>query len=189
MSARQINITAIRAITRDDIAYFAAQSPSSSTPKPASMITRIRDKHHVLARLLAIGYTNIAAADAVGYTAARVCQLRAAPAFQELIEHYRNLDTEAWLANRDHFYESDTRLRNKSATLIEEQLDDALDGGETIPLRDLLRIHDSTSDRTGYGKVSTQINYNVDFAARLEKAIAASKQLRANDEKTIDHEP
>lgn len=53
-----------------------------------STVLRLRHTHHMLARALAEGKSNIAAAAISGYAPSTVSALKADPAFQELVAHY-----------------------------------------------------------------------------------------------------
>lgn len=147
-------------------------------------VKNLKDSHHMVARLLAIGLRPGEVADRTGYSRVRISILQADPSFQELMVHYRSAENEVFYEARDEYYDTQTSGRNKAARQIIDQLDEADESGEKIPLRTLLSIHDSFADRTGYGKRSTQVNINVDFAAKLDQAIK-----KANNVKTIDHEP
>lgn len=144
----------------------------------------LKDSHHAVARLLAIGLRPGEVAERTGYSGVRISILQADPSFQELIEHYRSIEAAAFIEARDEYWDMATKGRVQSARQMLEQLDEADESGEKIPLSTLLRIHDSMADRTGYGKRSTQVNINVDFAARLDQAIK-----KARDVKTIDLSP
>ena len=59
------------------------------TTRPQSVVARLRHSHHLLARSLAEGKSNIQAAAISGYTPGTVTSLKNDPAFQELVTHYR----------------------------------------------------------------------------------------------------
>lgn len=144
--------------------------------RPKVRIAQIRDSHHHLARLLASGMTNREAADQSGYSLGRVVQLKSDPAFIDLMENYRKIDLESWRESRDHFHDTLARLRTKAARQIEEQLDEADETNDRISLDRLIKVMDTGADRTGYQKRTTNLNVNVDFAAKLEAAIARSRR-------------
>lgn len=146
-------------------------------------LQKIRDSHHVVARLLASGLSTSEAAARVGYTATRISVLRSDPAFEDLVAKYRDTDTEAWLKSRDDYYEVATSNMLKAERMIADRIDDAIDSAEPLPLRDLLTLTSDRADRFGYGKRSTQTNINVDFAGKLEAA-----RRRIDQAKLIDAE-
>lgn len=168
-------ISEVRPITRDDLARLRA-------PNAKVRLQRLKDSHHVLARLLASGMSNIEAAKAGGYTPQRVSDIKSAPAMVELIAKYRGMEDAAWKEQRDAFHEYIHAAGIKSWRKINDVLDD--DEAE-IPLRDLRAIADSSANRMGYGIKTTNLNVNVDFATRLEAAIARSNR----GPKIIDVEP
>lgn len=63
---------------------------SLDPPSAASTITRLRHSHHLLARALAEGRSNISAAAISGYAPSTVTALKRDPAFQELLAHYKS---------------------------------------------------------------------------------------------------
>lgn len=163
-------ILAIRPMTEADIELLRQ-------PSKRPDIVRLRDAHHTIARLLASGLKTGEVARAVGYSETRIAVIRSAPAMQDLIARYRAEETESWRAKRDEFYESIHAAGAKAWRQINEALDDADETGERLPVRNLLSIADSSADRIGYNKKSTTVNINVDFAAKLEAAIARSKPV------------
>lgn len=141
-------------------------------------VKNLKDSHHAVARLLACGIRSGEVAERTGYSRVRISILQQDPSFRELIEHYRTVEAQAFIEARDEYWDSAVALRTKAARAIVDQMDEADETGEKIPLNRLLAIHDSFADRTGYGKRSTQVNINVDFAARLEKAVKASNSAK-----------
>ena len=148
-------------------------------PSARSRITKLRDSHHIMARLFVSGLTNAEVASETGYTIARVSVLRNSPAMEELVAKYRADDHDEWRKHRDGTYEYMHRVRMKAVRLIE----DALDEDEVKP-EFALKVFDSMADRTEYHRKSTKENVNIDFAARLEVAIARS--VRVIDANRLD---
>ena len=58
-------------------------------PKGPTALVRLRHTHHLLARALAEGKSNIEAAALSGYSPNSVSALKADPAFRELVAHYK----------------------------------------------------------------------------------------------------
>lgn len=137
-----------------------------------------KDSHHMVARLFAMGLRPGEVAEQSGYSLSRISILRGDPSFGELIEHYRKVENAAFTERRDVYWDNATAVRNRSARMMLDQLDEADETGEALPLTTLLRMHDSFADRTGYGKRSTQVNINVDFAAKLDQALKTSRQIK-----------
>ncbi len=141
-------------------------------PSARARIAKLRDSHHIMARLFVSGLTLVEVASETGYSIARVSVLRNSPAMQELIAKYRDDDHDEWRKHRDGTYEYMHRVRMKAVRLIE----DALDEDEVKP-EFALKVFDSMADRTEYHRKSTKENINIDFAARLEVAIARSAKV------------
>jgi lambda repressor-like predicted transcriptional regulator len=141
-------------------------------PSARARIAKLRDSHHIMARLFVSGLTLAEVASETGYSIARVSVLRNSPAMQELIAKYRDDDHDEWRKHRDGTYEYMHRVRMKAVRLIE----DALDEDEVKP-EFALKVFDSMADRTEYHRKSTKENINIDFAARLEVAIARSAKV------------
>lgn len=141
-------------------------------PSARARIAKLRDSHHIMARLFVSGLTLAEVASETGYSIARVSVLRNSPAMQELIAKYRDDDHDEWRKHRDGTYEYMHRVRMKAVRLIE----DALDEDEVKP-EFALKVFDSMADRTEYHRKSTKENINIDFAARLELAISRSQRV------------
>lgn len=67
----------------------AADVEGGPQGQPRSVVLRLRHTHHMLARALAEGKSNIEAAALSGYAPGSVSALKADPAFQELVAHYQ----------------------------------------------------------------------------------------------------
>ena len=59
------------------------------SPGPRNCVLRLRHTHHMLARAVAEGKSNIEAAALTGYAPQTVASLRGDPAFAELVAHYK----------------------------------------------------------------------------------------------------
>jgi hypothetical protein len=155
-----------------------ADLESLRKPSAKVVIAKIRDSHHTIARLFASGMKNREVAAAAGYSETRVSLLRNTPMMDELVEKYRGTETEAWREQRDEYYANIHSAGAKAWRQINDQLDAADENDEPLPIARLLSIADSSADRIGYNKKSTTLNINVDFAAKLEQAIARSHKVR-----------
>lgn len=160
-------IRAVRPMTKADI-------ESLRQPSARVRIAKIRDSHHIMARLFVSGLSLSEIAAETGYTISRVSVIRGSPAMQELIARYRDDDHTEWARHRDATYEYMHRIRVKSLRQIEEILDD-----EDSPPRPefILKAFDSVADRTEYHRKTTKENINVNFAAKLDEAFARSRKI------------
>lgn len=170
-------IESIKPIRREELSLLA-DLREDARPNEKGLIQRIRDPHHMLARFIAMGATQIDAARRAGYSANRVSLLMNSPAFQDLIAYYRKLVNEGWKEEVDEFISLATSNMMKAERMIADKLDKADEEDETLPTRDLIAISRDGADRLGYGKKTTNVNVNVDMAARLESAITRSNRAR-----------
>jgi len=170
--AKPPRVLAVRSLRKEDLARLA--EPRGR----AYAVKRMRDSHHHLARLFASGLDNAAVAQRVGYSIHRVRIIRQSPAFAQLVDEYRALVNEAWVEGVDDYFELATANMVRAEMQIADRLGDAEDEGVPLPIRDLLAISRDAADRFGYGKRSTSVNVNADFAALLEKAIRRSDAVR-----------
>lgn len=166
-------INGVRELSQQDVAELTrGQGPA---------VKALRDSHHRLARMIALGLRNDELLEAGGYSAGRISVLKADPAFQELIAHYRRMVDQGFVEGTDEYYRTVSANRALSARRINDKL---ADDEEEIPLRTLLAIHSDAADRTGYPKRSVAVNIAVDFAAKLEKAVQRSKTVRQIEAKS-----
>ena len=155
----------IRPMTRADL-------ESLRQPSARIRIAKLRDQYHIMARLFVSGLSNAEVAAETGYAINRVSTLRNSPAMMELVERYRADDHDEWRKSRDATYEYMHRIRVKGLRIIEDALED-----EECKPEFALKVFDSMADRTEYHRKSTKENINIDFAARLEVAIARSARV------------
>lgn len=172
LPAKAPDILAIRELTREDLACLRQQ-------RTASAVSKLRDPHHRLARLIASGLKVNEAAARAGFSAARAYVLHVDPTFQNLVAEYRKDVQTAFVAGQDDYYTAATSNMLKAERQLAERLDKADEEGELLPVRDLIAISRDAADRFGYGKKSTNVNVNVDFAAKLEAARKRSDNVRS----------
>ena len=164
-------VSDIRELTRADLTHL-------QVPRPQNLIQNLRDSHHRVARAVAAGLTGPQISASCGISNGSIARLKGSPAFQELVAHYRSMLTDHWIENADPVIELLGSIRNKALSMIEDKLDDAADKNEFLPSRDLATFAELGADRTNYGKVSKNLNINVDFAAKLESARKRSSRAR-----------
>lgn len=156
---RPLEAEVLRELTNADL-LIAEATPKGSVP---SLVKKLNDKHHALARSLAGGLDNTTAGIVTGYSASRISILLNDPSFQELLAFYRqNLDVV--------YADMHSRMSTLSLVTLEEiatRLEDEPEKLGTAVLLDLLK---TLTDRTGFGPRTTQVNVNVDLAGRLSAA-------------------
>lgn len=157
-------IKSVRSMTREDLQFLREKSA-----RP--VIQKLRESHHIIARLAASGMTTREIAAEVGYTETRVGLLRNTPAMKELIARYMDMDTDEWRKSRDTNWDAMQSLMRRTVRKANDAFEDDEDKNE-IPLHVTLKYMDSMLDRLGYHRKSTKENINMDFAASLERAIA-----------------
>ena len=167
--AKSPQILSVRELTAEEI--------TTMRPGKSAAVKAFKDSHHLVARLFAAGLRPGEVAERAGYSGTRISVLLGDPSFQNLIAEYRREETIAFALTRDDYYERATRARNIALRLVEDKLADV--DPDDVTIRELMGIHDSLADRTGYGKRSTQVNVNVDFAAQLDRAIKRSETAGA----------
>jgi hypothetical protein len=146
--------------------------------RPADNMKKLRHSHHRLARLVAAGLRNQEIADQTGYSMQRIWQLTNSPAFQELVAYYQKLITERLVASTDEYQTLSTSNMLLAESMIADRLAEADEEGVDLPIKDLLAISRDAADRNGYGKKS-QVTHKTDFAEKLEKAIARTRESSA----------
>lgn len=155
-------------------ANLASVKPSKKTNSLRS-VESLKDSHHMLARLFALGNTNNEIAEMAGYSISRLSVLRNDPLFNELVEHYKTMVDAKMIESVDEYFRLAELARTKTMRMINDKLD-AED--EDLSISELIKIHDTTADRTGYPKRTVATNINVDFAARLDQAITRSAKAK-----------
>ena len=138
----------------------------------------IRDSHHRVARAFAAGLKLWEVAEVTGYSISRLSILRSDPAIEELIAGYRAQVTEEWREEQDALASLAVANMRKAERQLADRLDAADEEGETLPVRELVAIASDRMDRFGYSKKTVNTNINVDFAAKLEAAIARTREVR-----------
>lgn len=169
----KIKVGTPRPLTRDDLRLLPERrATTTSTP------TKLRESHHNVARLVATGLRDVKIAEQTGYTANRIAQLRASPAFQQLVSTYKAMIDGEFVEEADAYFKTAFGNMLAAERHIADHLADADEMGELIPIKTALAISRDAADRFGYGKKQMNVNVNVDFAAKLEDAIRRSgKQI------------
>lgn len=172
-AARELSAEVVRELDAADVALLGAER---GTRAPA--LKRLTDRHHALARCLASGMPEADAAITCGYVLSRVSILKADPAFQELLTFYRESTTDKYLDMHGVL----AGLSLDAAMELRERLEDDIGAEEKkISIGHLMELTKLGADRTGFGPQtsSTNLNVNVDMAARLERA-----RLRVSERKS-----
>lgn len=158
-AAKKPAVSMIRELTDADLALLQTERAVKPT-----LIKRVRDSHHALARALASGVHEAEAALIAGYCLSRISVLKNDPTFIELIEFYRREGA----AKHGDFAERMIQM----ARMAQEELQDRLeDNPAQFEIDDLRKIMTDSADRAGYSpKSGKTVTVNLNFAGRLERA-------------------
>lgn len=160
-----------------------------SEPRRPTVVKRFRDSHHMIARMFAMGLRPGQVAIETGYCASRISVLQSDPAFRDLIATYREDVHGAWREEAHNYFSTVNRGRSLALTMMVDQLDDAAESGETIPLRTLKEVHADLADRSGYPKRTEVFTKDMDFAAMMDRRIEKTQkilELRAEPARLVD---
>lgn len=163
-SSLRLEVEVVRPLTSSDV---TATSEGRGSKPPA--LKRFRDSHHRVARCFASGMKPNEVNLQTGYSLSRLSILQADPAFQNLIEVYREAGTEEYAEYQDLALANMVRAER----LIEESLEAVAERetplalGELRPLTELIS---DRADRFGFPKANVQTNVNINFGDRLENA-------------------
>jgi DNA-binding MarR family transcriptional regulator len=160
---------------------------------------QFRQSHHMLATMLAMGWTYNMISRQTGRSHRSISLLEASPAFAELVaQKVKALERqmEKYLEEAVNDEMAYSRLMRRNMMLAEQMLADKLEAanesGELLSVRELNTVTSDRSDRTGFSKHSTQ-EVKIGFSGELEKAIKRSgvPQLAPPtiDGNVIDMEP
>lgn len=151
---------ALREVTARDLTNLDA---TKDTSEPT--VARIRDSHHSLARLIALGKSNEEVAAITGYSPGRISVLRTKdPAFKELVEFYRSRVDEQFL---DFTYRT-AEMRNDALAVLHERIVEDPDRVENKELIEALKF---SADRTGHGpKTKSEVAVNFSLSALIREA-------------------
>lgn len=175
-----------RPLTREDLAVLL-EEPRGPHPSRlgSGAIARLREPHHRLARMVAAGLRPAEIVERGGYSHGRLSTLMKDPAFIELVAGYREKVDAAFEREQEAFVELATRNMITSERMLMEKLEIHDEEGTLPSIRELMSIRSDSADRLGYGKRNMNLNVNVDFAARMEQAIARSRGARTIEARSV----
>lgn len=148
---------------------------ASSALATVGQVARIRERHHGIARLIVAGLSDADVCRTFGLSLRRLEMLKEqTPAFVELIAYYRSRGGAIASAVETYI---DVLERNMIAA--EAEIADRLaETPEDFTVSELHKVARDAADRLGFGKRSTQLNVNADFASVLEAARRRSDEAR-----------
>jgi hypothetical protein len=170
-----------RELTTDDIERLATDPTIGRTGPP--ILKQLKDHHHAIARHLASGKTVLETADLVGLTPQRVGDLqRTDPAFQNLLDYYRNQVTEAGVDEAREFRGKLRRLGRRGLEVLADRFDDEKAVAE-MSTDEVRRVTEMALDRTDAPPRTAQ------QAPPTPTNITFNMGPRTLIPKTIEHEP
>jgi hypothetical protein len=155
-----------RALTEADLGLLEAERGI----KP-SLIKRLRDSHHAVARFIARGLSNVEISALTGYSQGRISTFKSDPAGQELIAYYRKHLSDLMDGVDADGYARAVAIRDTASEIV---LDRLLDEFETIPLDQAAEIALKFGDRTGIIPASKSSSTNLTI--NLADQVAAGRQ-------------
>lgn len=164
-------VAILRPLVVEDLVQL--QTLAGDPPEnPRAPLSRIRDPHHMLAKLLADGTSVVEASAIVGYSTSRIYTLKADPAFKELLSHYEA---------KTLAVEADIHAQIKHASLtalsvLQERLETC---PEDFSQKDLRDIAYNGLDRIGHGPSSTHnVNLNDPKGVLLQIKTALEQEIQ-----------
>ena len=134
----------------------------TAAPKMPSL-AKVSQRHHALARCLALGMSTSEAALSTGYDPVRVGQLKRDPLFQELMGFYREEATDVFRATAEALH----GVTGEAIAALRERIEGS---PEEITTKDLVEIAKLGADRSGHGPQTTQTQVHVDLRDRMARA-------------------
>jgi hypothetical protein len=110
-------------------------------PQGGEVISKLRETHHAIARMLAAGAKDFQICAEIGYSATRISTLKTSPMFMELVEFYRNKATQAFMTGQE-------KLAMIGITAINEVAERLEENPEKFNNRELLELIEMAGDRT-----------------------------------------
>jgi hypothetical protein len=178
---RQVEI--VRELRREDLALLALER--GIKPKP---LQKIRDTHHAVARCIAEGKKDIETQLITGLSANRISILKGDPAFAELVSFYKEKVEEI----RDQLnFDGLAKMVAVHSDCVDEMADRLNEDPKAIDPETLGKWTFGLSDRIGLGPQtkSTNLNVNLDLAARVSAGRARAERLSALRPPVIDALP
>lgn len=143
-------------------------------------LKRLSDRHHALARMLALGEPMSVVCSALGYTPSRVSVLKASPAFQELLALYQD-EKEAGFAD---FVSRAAGLATDAVSVLQDRLEEQPEDVSTNALVEIVKM---AADRSGNGPTSTQnTNVSLDLGERLRAARERARAAQVIDAEVVE---
>ncbi|MBZ5616217.1 MAG: hypothetical protein LAO23_19590 [Acidobacteriia bacterium] len=161
MSSASLSAAIQKAVTKVSLAKPVIRG-KATVP---SRITRIRDRHHQMARMVAAGVPEEQICSVMGITESGLALLtEQTPAFIELVAYYRPRVNAGIAKVATYLDILNANMLATELALRDKLMEEADDMSASV----LNKLSMDRADRLGYGKQSLNLNVNVDLATRLE---------------------
>jgi hypothetical protein len=151
-----------RPITAEDLPKLRGPKGSSTPPRK-----KLRYKHHSLARALASGMQERAAAAVTGFAPVTVSILKKDPAFAELVKFYATEEGKG-------FDQVRAQLLGVGQRFVEEMDRRVREAPDELTMRDLRESSTVLLDRAGFGAAQSSV-HDIHIHAGLASALQASR--------------
>lgn len=178
--AKQLEIGTIREVGVEEL----RTTKSGTVPG----VQKIRDHHHQIAKMAALGMSSGQIATVMDMSLGRVSVLVNDAAMRELIEHYRaRTDPDALTGANFGVLSLMTSAHARAVRILGARLEDVEAGEREMADGALTKVLGDLSDRVGFGKHST-VTVDTSFAAKLERARQRSgvKQIEGKAERVLN---
>lgn len=175
-----LTVSEARALTQADVLTLDQGRGHGKGEIARQQLTKVTQRHHGLARLLAAGTTGRDAALIMGYTQVTVSILQEDPTFADLVRFYAE--------DVDAAYQSmNAQLAGVGQDALTELQRRIEETPEELGAVFLLDVVIKTADRTGNGPASkTTSEVNVNFGIAEKMAAARKRVAEATGQLTID---
>lgn len=164
---RVVEVDFVRELGEADLALLA----SGRGVKPPTL-EKLRDRHHALARCLALSMKDAEASAVTGYSLSRISILKGDPTFKQLMEHYRDVKN----SGMADFVDRATQVSITALDILADRLEE---DPNSVTVSQALEIVKTTADRSGHAPVNRQVNLSahVDLGSRLANARARLERM------------
>lgn len=147
--AAQVEMTILRELGEEDVKALTTGPKLGIAQSP---LTKLRNSHHMLARLLGEGKSCAECSLLTGYVPSRISILQNDPAFKDLVEYYRTqVDAQ--------YIDVHARLASLGLSTIDELAERLENDPDQFANKDLMALAELTLDRAGHGPTAkTQVN-------------------------------
>jgi hypothetical protein len=149
-------------------------------PVPTLNLVRIRDSHHAVARMIALGMKPAEVSLQTGYGLIRIYTLARDPSFQELVQFYQNSESEG---HKDLQFQIALLARDAVQALHERVLDDP-DQFRPSEMTEVVKV---SLDRAGFAPVQRTINRSINTSIGV-KFTQVEERGRANPPRKVSNE-